>query len=167
MNVIGVKYDSKNMDFETMMFQEEYKNTLFIFNDNQVEHNSSKKGAGNAVIRPYNKYSGLKFPKSAGIPTGNYRQGYQSLEEGLDDIDKSFDEIETLLKTGYYSNIVYSIDNYNNPLIGRGIFIISNDVKSYITKRIVKLGIGGNYFFNSDTYGFSEPIPITITCDFV
>ena len=63
-----------------MIKQPEFKNCLFIFNDNVEYHMSNRKGAGNAIIRQYNKhsqrcigsesYSNLEKPMSAGISTG-------------------------------------------------------------------------------------------------
>lgn len=161
MNIIGAKFDNACMDFERLLQNHQYERALFIFNDNQIEHNCDKKGGGNAKIRPYNMFSGRSIPRSAGIPTGYHREGYQALSQGFNDINKSFDEIKYLLSSGYYNTIVYSIDNYNDPLLGRGIFVISNDVKRYITKRILELGIGGNYYFQSGKFGMSEANPIT------
>jgi hypothetical protein len=161
MNIIGAKFDNSSMDFERLISNPMYSNALFIFNDNQSEHNLSKRGGGNAKIRPYNMFSGMIVPRSAGVPTGFNREGYQALYQGKTDIDRSFDEIKTLLSTGNYNTIVYSIDNYNDPLLGRGLFVISDDVKRYITKRILEFGFGGNYFFQSGNYGISVPIVIT------
>lgn len=163
MNIIGSKFDNADMDFERLMMLPQYSKFLFIFNDNQTEHNCVKRGGGNAKIRPYNMFSDLPFPISAGIPTGFHREGYQSLNQGKIDIDRSFDEIKMLLSTGNYNTLVYSIDNYKCPLLGRGLFVISNDVKRYITKRILELGIGGHYYFQSGYYGITGPISITET----
>lgn len=158
-NIIGVKYDSKEMDFEQLM--KLYDRTLFIFNDNQTDHYSSKRGKGNAKIRIYNRFSNYSPPRSAGIPTGHYRQGYINLSQCKDDIDKSFEEIEYLLSTGNYDNIIYSIETHGNLILGSGIFVIDNEVKRYITKAILNLGINGNYYSISTTNGITGPNKIT------
>lgn len=144
-------------DFEWMINQPEYRNSLFIFNDNIVHHNSSRKGAGNAVIRPYNKYGftklGLSKPLSAGIPTGTSVQsnGFQDLNEpivlpnGLQTtvkivIDNSINEIKKLLHKYKYDAIYYSASNSTDATIGASIFAPSVNVKEYITKKIHSLG---------------------------
>lgn len=157
-DIIGVKYDSKSMDFRS--FIDEVDRTLFIFNDNWTDHYSKKQGGGNACVRPYNPQSGLKIPKSFGIPTGHSTNGYRSLAEGQQMIDIALTELSDLIKTGNYDRIVYSIDNYDNPLIGRGIFVIGEDVKEYITQEIIKLGKGGRYYFKSSVMGLKGPYNI-------
>ena len=67
--IIPIVYDPQNIktNFEHLIKQNEYKNALFIFNDN-VEYfinNSFNVGRGNAIIRPYKK-SLMAY----GIPTG-------------------------------------------------------------------------------------------------
>lgn len=161
MNIIGAKFDDKSMDFESLLHSPQFSRTLFIFNDNQLEHNTNKRGAGNAKIRPYNRFSNLPIPKSAGIPTGHYRQGYEFLDRGIKDIDNSFNEIIQLISTGNYDTIMYSVDDYNNAILGRGIFNIGLEVKRYITKRILELGINNYFYFKSSKYGVSNPILIT------
>ena len=89
-------------DFTWMIERPEYKNALFIYNDNQKEflNNSCRKGKGNASIRPYRKGC-IPNPKSFGIPTGFFNpvykpeilRGYTS----LNDIDPEYalrEEIE-------------------------------------------------------------------------
>lgn len=150
-DIIGIKYDSPQMDFSTLIHHSQ--RTLFIFNDNWKEHYSSKRGSGNAIIRPYNQASGLSIPKSFGIPTGDYRNGYSYLLEGKQSIDISLNELQSLISTGNYDRIIYSIDDYRNPILGRGIFLIGDEVKRYITKQIIKMGLGGKYYFMSARFG--------------
>lgn len=158
-DVIGAKYDSQYMDFEYLMKQD--KRTLYIFNDNQIEHNSNKRGGGNAKIRIYNKFSQYVPPRSAGIPTGHFREGYKNLDECKQDIDNALAEIRYLLSTGNYDRVVYSIENYGSPILGRGIFVVDGEVKCYITKEILSLGLGSNYYFKSSARGIEGPISIT------
>lgn len=157
-DIIGSKYDSPLMDFERMI--EVKPRTLFIFNDNWVEHYTTKRGSGNANIRPYNHVSGMSIPRSFGIPTGNYRKGYVNLAEGKQSIDTALSELRELIQTGNYDRIVYSIDNYGSTILGRGIFVIGEDVKRYITGKILELGIGRNYYYISYHRGTEGPYEI-------
>lgn len=161
LKIYGVKYDGFNTDFENLMNNEQFKNSLFIFNDNQSDHYSCKKGLGNAKMRIYNKYSHYEYPKSAGIPTGYYRHGYSTINESREDIDNSFNEIIELLLTEKYDSIVYSIHDYTNPLIGTGIFDVGIEVRKYITKRILEFSKNGEYFSVSNKYGILGPVEIT------
>lgn len=161
MFIIGSKYDNKSVDFETLIGDRKFANTLFIFNDNYTEHWTSKRGRGNAKIRQYNHVSGLQIPRSFGIPTGYHREGYHSLDQSKDQIDQCFEELNILLRSGNYNAICYSIDSYDNVTIGSGIFKINHNVKKYITERILSLGIGGNYFFLSGLRGFVNGGTIT------
>ena len=136
MKIIGVKYGGKNTDFEKMMNQKEYENALFIFNDNYLEHKTTKRGAGNAKMRVYNNYS--SFFKSFGIPTGNYRKGYNSLDECVDILNEIFEELDLIIKN--YDTLVYSIDEIDNLLLGTSIFKVHNDVLKYITNKILSYG---------------------------
>ena len=101
--IIGSVFTAKNTvgDFNWMIEQPEYRNCLFIFNDNVRDHYKAVRGGGNATIRPYNIH-GAKSPhnihgaesagiwvddihftdrvKSAGIPTGT-SSGFISLDD--------------------------------------------------------------------------------------
>ena len=133
-------------DFGWMIQQPKYKNSLFIFNDNTTDHTTSRRGAGNAIIRPYNIYGfqslGLDKPLSAGIPTGTPGRGFSNLdkENVRENIDGAIEEIKHLLKKYKYNAIYYSASGKNNPLLGTGIFSVSDAVKKYITKKIHLLG---------------------------
>ena len=139
---INTIYVSKIIDnrdnFENMIHNPIFENTLFIFNDNHKEHNLHKKGAGNAVIRKYNKHSGLEKPRSAGIPTGYYRSGFTDLSSEVKQIiDSSIEEIKQLVKTYNYTSLVYSVDNYDDYILGTGLFEVHKDVLQYITNNIL------------------------------
>ena len=96
-----VKNDTEG-DFNWMIKQKEYSDVLFIFNDNEDAFlsESCKKGAGNAVIRPYKCKDP---PRSAGIPTGIYKKGvetrgYEKLTTNVKEvIDQSFKIIKKLI----------------------------------------------------------------------
>jgi hypothetical protein len=127
-------------DFSWMITQPEYNNALFIFNDNEdafLKH-SCERGAGNAIIRPYQCQ---KHPKATGIPTGIYipgvtNAGYTSLSPRVKQvIDQSINRIRILLDTYRYTHIIYSAAGRHGGL-GTGIFKVGNDVKTYIIKQL-------------------------------
>ena len=124
--------------FDNMIKGRDYKYDLFIFNDNEEDYlNKSRKGAGNAVIRPYKNKNP---PHSWGIPTGSRGIGYNRLDEHTKQvIDESINDIKKLLKRFYYKRIIYSAKT--NGDIGSGIFTIHADVITYITDSIKKLVI--------------------------
>ena len=139
--VIGNVFNGrgKEGDFLWMIKSGKYPNSLFIFNDNEEEHNSCKVGGGNAVIRQFNKYSKGNVC-SAGISTGNRfgNGGYSSLtDETKCTIDKCFEEIKELLATGQYSTVYYSADS--SGLLGMSIFNIDISVREYITDNLLAL----------------------------
>jgi hypothetical protein len=67
----------KDGDFGWMILQDQYRDVLFIFNDNvkqftahqndSLDPEGCSPGGGNAIIRPYQC---LTPPRAAGIPTG-------------------------------------------------------------------------------------------------
>jgi len=149
--IFAIKYDSKDMDFELLMKKESLKNALFIFNDNFQIHYTTIRGGGNASIRPQNNLSIYK--RSFGIPTGHYKSGYSSLEESQEEIDICLNELNLLLQSGNYNKIVYSIETLNEPLLGTGIYNVDKEVKSYITKKILNLGLNKEIYYVSGKNG--------------
>jgi hypothetical protein len=142
MKVTGTIFVKKNEigDFIWMKDQKEYYNSLFIFNDNTEYHDTNKRGAGNALMRPYNKYNtSLEKPISAGIPTGSLKDGgfMEFNKEVKKIIDDSFQEIRELIKKYNYSEIIYSTDKDGN--LGTNLFEVNKDVIKYITFLIKSL----------------------------
>ena len=139
--LIGVKFTKPNQfgDFNWMCHQNEYSDSLFIFNDNEEYHNTCNGGAGNAIMRKYNKYSKLDKPKSAGIPTGTLEYGgYQSLSNhSINQINNAFDEIIKLINIYKYKKIYYSSEL--DGKLGTSIFNVSDNVVKYITHRLFTL----------------------------
>lgn len=146
--VIGSIFKGKNKegDFDFMIRSGNYRNCLFIFNDNEDgEHFTCIKGGGNAIIRQYNKYSrgyiqsvgintGFRYQNNKGYPQG----GYQILDEYVkSSIDYCIEEIKEILRSGNYNTIIYSSDNQG--LIGMSIFNIAFEVRQYITFKIKEL----------------------------
>ena len=60
--IIGTVYKGNGLygDFEYMIKSGKYENSLFIFNDNEISHQTCDKGRGNAIIRKYNRFSSSK-----------------------------------------------------------------------------------------------------------
>ena len=140
--IYGTKFIKQGQigDFEWMIQQPKYKNSLFIFNDNEEHHSTVRKGGGNAVIRPFNKYNqNLEKTLSAGIPTGTMtRGGYDFLTtDAQKKIDVSVDEIIELIKTYNYDAIYYSVCSNNK--LGTGIFKVDKSVIDYIDNKIQSL----------------------------
>jgi hypothetical protein len=127
-------------DFNWMIGQSKYDDILFIFNDNEEYHDTNRRGAGNAIIRQYNKYNKeLDIPRSAGIPTGTLaRGGYKKLDnENKKIIKNSIKEIKELIVKYDYKKICYSADE--DGLLATAIFYVDPKVLKYITKRICRL----------------------------
>jgi len=138
--IIPIIYDenNENTDFNKMITSGNYEDSLFIFNDDEISHNTNKRGRGNAIIRIYNKY-GLGKPNSAGINTGG-RTGYTKLDQSTKaSIDKCLDEIKELIVKYKYKNIYYSADKIDGYTLGTSIFKVDKDVINYITSEIHKL----------------------------
>jgi len=147
--IFGVEFNGKRDkfgDFAWMINQTNYENSLFIFNDNEEDHSTPKKGGGNAKIRPYNKHGyqalGLPQPRSAGISTGTLAKGgYGSLSDDVKlYIDECVREIKDLLRRHEYDSIYFSIDG--NEGLGTGIFKVDEKVKEYIKTQILSLSSG-------------------------
>ena len=140
-NVIGTVYEGNNKlgDFNWMIKQAEFKNCLFIFNDNVEHHGSNRKGGGNAIIRQYNKHSNLDKPMSAGIPTGTLLNGgFTELSEEVKTlIDDCIIGIKELIEKYKYETVYFSADK--NGKLGTSIFKVNKDVINYITEKIMML----------------------------
>lgn len=161
-NIYGSKYESIKTNFEVMMNDDKFKNTLFIFNDNEKEHFTNKKGRGNACMRQYNSYSDLLMPRSAGIPTGEYRKGYTKLDKRTKDvINNAIELIKCLLQSGHYDSIIYSVNSKDNPQIDTALFNVNQNVLEYITNEILNLGNTYSFVkYNNGKYITYETISI-------
>lgn len=162
--IIGIKFSKINTygDFNWMCKQEQYTGSLFIFNDNEECRQNCKRGAGNAIMRQYNKHSNLLIPRSAGIPTGTLRAGgYSELtEHAKKQIDDSILEIRELIEKHEYSKIYYSSEI--NGKLGTGIFTVDDKVLNYITLQIFSLSnkqIKIEYFLPNDAFDNYDILP--------
>lgn len=127
-------------DFNWMINQPEYTNTLFIFNDDVESRYKYKRGGGNACIRPYNQYNpNITKPHSVGIPTGTLKDGgFQTLDKDTATyIDNAINNIIELVKKYKYDRIIYSVDKKGN--FATGIFNVNEDVIYYITEKLTIL----------------------------
>jgi hypothetical protein len=140
--IIGNIYKGreKDGDFHWMIKQDIYKDILFLFNDNEEYHDTNARGAGNAIIRKYNKYNKkLEKPRSAGIPTGTLRDGgYEELNDHVKkQVKTAIQEIKEIIIKYNYKKICYSSEK--DGILGTGIFTVDRDVLIYITNKIKKL----------------------------
>lgn len=131
-------------DFSWMIDRPKYARSLFIFNDNEMQfiafHTGHAAGftagGGNAAIRPYQGHSPIR---AAGIPTGE-KSGYQHLDLNVRAlVDDALAHIQRLLKSGNYDEVIFSYDAANDSL-GTGIFVVGDEVKSYIYQSLCSLG---------------------------
>lgn len=139
--VIGVKFTSRNQygDFCWMCQQNQYRNSLYIFNDNEEYHYTDRRGAGNAIMRTFNRHSNCVIPLSAGIPTGTLAEGgYQKFTTEIKKvIDDSINEIIELIKNHKYKTIYFSAEL--DGKLGTSIFDVNPKVINYITNHIYGL----------------------------
>ena len=120
-----------------MIESNSFESSLFIFNDNEEQHNTNIPGGGSACIRIYNRHNkALSKPYSAGIPTGTLNSGgYLELNNSIKKvIDDAIVEIVDLVNQFNYKTVYYSADN--NGLLGTGIFHVDENVIEYVTNKI-------------------------------
>ncbi len=143
LQIIGIKFRTRNAygDFYWMSQQDKYSGSLFIFNDNEEYHGTNRKGAGNAIMRMFNKYSTIMPPLSAGIPTGTLADGgYQNFTPNIKNIiDNSIKEIIELIQKYKYHTIYFSSEM--DGRLGTSIFQVNPKIIEYITSCIYNLSI--------------------------
>ena len=142
MEIIANVYKGRERegDFYWMIKQDEYRDVLFIFNDNEEYHYTNRRGAGNAIIRKYNRFNQkLPRPRSVGIPTGTLEDGgYQELNEHvIKQVETSIQEIKDVVKKYGYKKICYSAEK--DGILGTGLFSVDKSVLTYITEKIKEL----------------------------
>jgi hypothetical protein len=142
-----------------------YNNTLFIFNDNDKDHYTNKKGANNAEIRIYNFYApNIPYPRSAGIPTG-YSSGSNGGYTGLMDPDPTLKKGEVPYKSivfayveilsllymfrNRFTQIIYSVNNKKTDLISTSIFKVDDNVLEFITYLLQNIDYYYRLFYNT------------------
>lgn len=144
MKVIGSVFcgAGKDGDFSWMIRQDQYRDALFIFNDNEGQYKAHRDrpqdlagegcaaGGGNAIIRPYQCQTP---PRAAGIPTG---PGYDGLTPATKQIiDEAIATIKSIAVKEGYERIIYSAANANGDL-GTAIFHVADEVKKYIVGQL-------------------------------
>ena len=118
-----------------------YKNTLFIFNDNDEDHKTSI----DDDVRFFNLYNtsfSISDVKSAGISIQFSKRscGFQKLTENVQKIlDNELLEIQTLLDLRPFRSMIYSSDVTGK--LDTGLVKVSQDVLDYILKRLCELSM--------------------------
>jgi hypothetical protein len=131
-------------DFYHMIQSEKYKDSIFIFNDNEESYHtkSFQRGAGNACIRKFNKYNPQysENPMAVGIPTGTINNGgYEILNESNSTIiNNCINQIIKIIHKHNKRRLFYSAQNMSG-ILGSGIFKINENVLQYITHKIYTL----------------------------
>jgi hypothetical protein len=122
----------KDTSFEVMIEMSQYKNSIFIFNDDQHAFRYSKeRGRGNAVIRPYSNAFGIP----TGVRRGRENIGYSSLNTFTKQIiDESLDLVRKVVCDNKYDYVIYSANRDGS--LGTGYFVVCDDVKTYIVQQL-------------------------------
>jgi hypothetical protein len=150
-------------DFGWMIEQPRWRNSLFVFNDNESQSQAflaqaaagqlrsssgaCRAGGGNAVIRPYQ----CRTPqRAAGVPTG---PGYARLTaRAKPRIDAAIRYIATLLATDRaITEVIYSAHQDDPSLLGHGIFDVGTDVLRYIPAELKRAVAEANRTSGSST----------------
>lgn len=142
--VVGVPYKATGAsidggDFAVMIEQDEFRHTIFLFNDN-VQDGRAKilvEGGGSAVIRPY---AGSDTDHQAvGIPTG-WMPGAPFLTldcQVRQCINHAFALLVAVFCTYDYHRVVFPCDASDRTIIGTGIFRnVGRDVLEFINENI-------------------------------
>jgi hypothetical protein len=142
--VISFVFDGQNKDgdFNWMISQDQYRDALFVFNDNEDQYYEHRDhptevagagclaGGGNAIIRPYQCRTP---PRSIGIPTG---PNYSSLTPDVKRIlDEAIDNVHHIASKENYRRIFYNAANASGDL-GTHIFPVGEEVKQYIVTKL-------------------------------
>lgn len=146
LKVRGIPFVSEDCDgdFTWMRKQEEYANSLLIYNDNFIHSLNTEKniGGGSAAVRD-ECWRFSNKPRTAGIPTGwSVRSG------GFDEankmtqlaIDCAFDRICLVLQEQpEISEIIFSSNKDDDKKIGSSRFDIKKTIVDYISNKIFEL----------------------------
>ena len=144
--VVGVPYvkDGDSLDggdFSVMIDMDEYRDTLFLFNDNVQDGRAEtlEVGAGSACIRTY--ACAAHDYQAVGVPTGWMRGvPFASLDPQVrQTINAAVEKAITVFHLKGFKRIVFPCDAANRDAIGTSIFTIPDDVASYINKNLALL----------------------------
>ena len=138
--VEGVPYIPAQVhgDFGQMLELPEYRDALFVFNDNErqfkehLQHAPASgicvAGGGNAKIRPWQC---LADPQVAGVPTGD-GGGYASLTPHVHEVvEEAMEKIKDHLATGRFRRVFFN--EAPDGLIATGIFKVDDAVRRHVT----------------------------------
>jgi ribA/ribD-fused uncharacterized protein len=145
-------------DFNWMINNSDYNDSLFIFTDNEEYSNICSAGRGHTKIRQYNQYSNHSIPRSAAIPISRlsiindiYRfnksittndkdliNGYKIFDNYvITNINESIVKIRKLIKKYKYKRIFFQSNQYGT--INTGKYNVIQPVCNYITKQLYSL----------------------------
>jgi hypothetical protein len=154
-------------DFAAMIRQQQYADTLFIYNENEQDYASGSvaAGGGNAAIRPFRADPGQTRRLNArdpsrgvalGIPTGSHGIGYQALTRNVTvQIDAAIERIRLYVaRANGIRRVVFSA-NAADSLIGTGIFQVGEAICEYITDGLRSVAAGQPRTANAAGWGFS------------
>jgi hypothetical protein len=139
--IVGTVFTKKGIegDFEWQIKSGLYEDCLFLFNDDEMRRKWKKAGAGNAVIRKYNRYACPSRPRAVGICTGDANGGYSGLvAHAKEVIDDCIQDVRNTIQQYGYKKVYYSAKSPNG-LLGTSIFQVNPEVLQYITEQIHKL----------------------------
>lgn len=144
-----VVYDNKTKkgDFKTMITDPQYKDAVFIIQENVkdgLDWDDSTGGAGTAAIRPYCwVYNQDEKPRAIGLYTGwsVAAGGFKYFNDRTEEaVDVCIDRLYLLLKK-YPSikRIIYSANASDKDLLGTGVFNPSESILRYASCRLLDL----------------------------
>jgi hypothetical protein len=140
-NIKGIVYKNKDEygDFNWMIKTGNYKNTLFIFDDNLYEHKTNIEGFGLSKIRKYNEFGKYGKINSAGIILGIvFNNGFTKLNDNNKSmIDGSIKDIKCIIMENNYNEIYFSSDEKGN--IVSSYCNLSKDIIKYVSEQLFLL----------------------------
>ena len=143
-NIKGIIYKNKEEygDFNWMIETGDYKNTLFIFDDNVDEYNKNIediKDNGLSNIRKYNEFGTYAKISSAGIIMGSsFNNGFSVFDNNVKNIiDRSITDIKRTIIENNYNEIYFSSDE--NGDIKPSYYNVSKDIIKYVSEQIFLL----------------------------
>jgi hypothetical protein len=142
--VTGVIFNGQNEvgDFNWMILQDQYRDALFVFNDNEDQYRQHRDhpaevtgagclaGGGNAIIRPYQCQNP---PRAIGVPTGPNYSGLTPHVKST--LDEAIDNVHRIASKENYRRIFYNATNARGDL-GTHIFAVGEEVKQYIVLKL-------------------------------
>ena len=129
-------------DFNWMIETGDYKNTLFIFDDNVDEYNKNIEEIddnGLSKIRKYNEFGKYAKISSAGIIMGSsFNNGFSVFDNNVKNIiDRCISDIKRIIIENNHNEIYFSSDENGN--IKPSYYNVNKDIIKYVSERIFLL----------------------------